>query len=73
MFQDEGASTDVTGMEVCSIAWITGGKGWRISPEKLKPKMASTMWSDSLIATRKSSVNGTLRFFSCVARRCLSL
>jgi hypothetical protein len=34
-----------------------------------KPKIASTMWSDSLRAEGKSSVKGTLRFFSCVARR----
>lgn len=34
---DDGASTEVTGTLVSSIAWITAGKGSRTSPEKLKP------------------------------------
>lgn len=37
MFQDDGASTEVTGSLVCSMALITAGKGSRTSPEKLKP------------------------------------
>lgn len=37
MFQDEGASTDVTGSLVVSNARITAGNGSRTSPEKLKP------------------------------------
>lgn len=37
MFQDEGASIDVTGMDVFSSAEMTDGKGSRTSPEKLKP------------------------------------
>ena len=37
MFQDEGASTDVTGMEVSRRALITEGKGSRTSPEKENP------------------------------------
>jgi hypothetical protein len=37
MSQEEGASTDVTGIEVDSRAEITPRKGSRTSPEKLKP------------------------------------
>lgn len=37
MFHEEGASTDVTEMEVDSSAEMMAGKGSRISPEKLKP------------------------------------
>lgn len=37
MFQDDGASTDVTGSLVSSRARITAGNGSRTSPEKLKP------------------------------------
>ena len=37
MFQDDGASTDVTGSLVSSMALITAGNGSRTSPEKLKP------------------------------------
>lgn len=37
MFQDDGASTEVTGSFVSSMALMTAGKGSRTSPEKLKP------------------------------------
>ena len=37
MFQDDGASTDVTGSLVFSSASMTEGNGSRTSPEKLKP------------------------------------
>lgn len=37
MFQDDGASTEVTGFFVSSRALITARKGSRTSPEKLKP------------------------------------
>lgn len=37
IFQDDGASTDVTGSLVSSRAWITAGNGSRTSPEKLNP------------------------------------
>ena len=37
IFQDDGASTEVTGIVVSSRAWITAGKGSLTSPEKLKP------------------------------------
>lgn len=37
MFQLEGASTDVTGMEVSWRAWITDGNGSRISPLNENP------------------------------------
>ena len=37
MLQEEGASTEVTGTEVCSSADIMAEKGGRTSPEKLKP------------------------------------
>ena len=37
MFQDEGASTDVTGTEVSSRAEMMEGKGSRTSPEKENP------------------------------------
>jgi hypothetical protein len=85
MFQDEGASTDVTGMEVSWRALITAGKGSRTSPEKEnpiqvlgslgyegegdEPKIASTTWSVSLSAVVKSSMKGILRFLSWVDRR----
>jgi len=39
MFQDEGASTDVTGMRVSSNARMTAGKGSRTSPEKENPRI----------------------------------
>jgi hypothetical protein len=85
IFQEDGASTDVTDRWVSSKALITAGKGSRTSPEKEKPfevsrvnqqtgrggpKIASTIWSVSLRAEGKSSVNGTERFLSCVVRRC---
>lgn len=38
MFQEEGASTDVTGTEVVERASMTEGKGSRTSPENEKPK-----------------------------------
>lgn len=41
MFQEEGASIEVTGTEVDSNAEITAEKGSRISPEKLKPGKVS--------------------------------
>jgi hypothetical protein len=41
MFQDEGASTDVTGMRVSSNARMTAGKGSRTSPEKENPRDVS--------------------------------
>lgn len=37
MFQDDGASTEVTGTLASSMARITAGNGSRTSPEKLKP------------------------------------
>ncbi len=37
MFQDDGASTEVTGTFVSSNALMTAGNGSRTSPEKLKP------------------------------------
>jgi len=37
MSQDEGASTEVTGSLVSSMALITAGNGSRTSPEKLNP------------------------------------
>ena len=37
---DEGASTDVTGIEVSCNALITAGKGSRISPEKENPEIS---------------------------------
>ena len=37
MLQDDGASTDVTGMDVSSRARMTAGKGSRTSPEKENP------------------------------------
>jgi hypothetical protein len=43
MFQDEGASTDVTGNFVSSRALITAGKGSRTSPENENPGFIS--WS----------------------------
>ena len=38
MLQEEGASTEVTGTEVCSRADIMAEKGGRTSPEKEKPE-----------------------------------
>lgn len=38
MFHDDGASTEVTGSCVCSIASMTAGNGSRTSPEKLNPR-----------------------------------
>ncbi len=38
MLQEEGASTEVTGTEVCSRAEIMAEKGGRTSPEKEKPE-----------------------------------
>jgi hypothetical protein len=80
IFQDEGASTDVTGSLVSSRALMTAGKGSRTSPENEKPlgrirvgfwkserdepKIASMMWSVSFKAEGKSSVKGTSRFLS---------
>jgi hypothetical protein len=37
MFQDDGASTEVTGSLVSSSALMTAGKGSRTSPEKENP------------------------------------
>lgn len=37
MFQELGASTEVTGSEVSARAFITAGNGSLTSPEKLKP------------------------------------
>jgi hypothetical protein len=37
MLQDDGASTDVTGIDVSSRARMTAGKGSRTSPEKENP------------------------------------
>jgi hypothetical protein len=37
IFHDEGASTDVTGMDVSCNALMTAGKGSRTSPENEKP------------------------------------
>jgi hypothetical protein len=42
------------------------GMGWR---KVFLPKIASTIWSVSLIAFGKSSVKGIERFLSCVDRR----
>jgi len=69
MFHDDGASTAVMGMAVSSNAAMTEGKGSRTSPEKENPNIASTTWSVSLRALGKSSVNGTERLRSWVARR----
>lgn len=69
MFQDEGASTEVTWTFEAARASITGPKGSRTSPSNEKPKMASITWSVSMRALWKSSTNGTWRFFSCVERR----
>jgi hypothetical protein len=41
IFQEEGASTDVTGSLVSSKACITAGKGSRTSPEKENPTILS--------------------------------
>lgn len=38
IFQDDGASTDVTGRVVSCRALITAGNGSRTSPEKEKPE-----------------------------------
>jgi len=38
MFQDEGASTEVTGSGVSCKALMTAGNGSRISPEKENPR-----------------------------------
>lgn len=40
---------------------MTLGKGSRTSPEKEKPKIASTMWSVECRAVGKSVVKGILR------------
>lgn len=85
MFQDEGASTDVTGIRLSSKARITAGKGSRTSPENENPEkceqeegigreenipnMASITWSVSFRAVGKSSVNGIFKFRSWVERR----
>ncbi len=69
MSQEEGASTDVIGMEVFSRAEMTAGKGSRRGPLKEEPKMASAMWSVSWGAEGKSCVNGTFRLRSWVERR----
>lgn len=45
MFHDDGASTDVTGILVSSIALITAGKGSRTSPEKEKPVSSVGRWT----------------------------
>lgn len=42
MSQEEGASTDVTGIVVASRAEMTAGKGSRTSPEKLNPESMSS-------------------------------
>lgn len=73
MSQEDGASTARTGILVDAKASMTFGKGSRTSPEKEKPKMASTMWSVCCRAPVKSSVNGTLRSSSCFFRRCRTL
>lgn len=39
MSQEDGASTDVTGIDVDSRAEITPGNGSLTSPEKLKPRI----------------------------------
>ena len=85
MLHDDGASTDNTGTLLVSIAIIESLKGFRTSPEKLKPmrrefqvrrrdlnvipKMASTTWSVVFKEPPKSSVKGISKFFSCIARR----
>ena len=38
MFQDDGASTEVTGIFVSAMALMTAGNGSRTSPAKLKPR-----------------------------------
>lgn len=73
MFQDDGASTEVTCTFDLVRASMTGPNGSRTSPSKLKPKMASMTWSVSLRAESKSSTKGICRFFSCVERRLISL
>lgn len=71
MFQEEGASTEVTWTLEAARASITEQKGSRTSPSKEKPKIASITWSVSLSALWKSSTNGTCRFFNWVERRCV--
>ena len=46
MFHEDGASTEVTGREVCSNAAITAGNGSRTSPEKENPIWLS-VWAVS--------------------------
>lgn len=72
MSQLEGASTARMGTLVSRRASMTLGKGSRTSPEKLKPKMASTTRSEAPSAASKSLVKGTERSSSCLRRRAYS-
>lgn len=68
ILHDDGASTESTGTCVLSSAAMTLRKGSRTSPEKLKPKMASMMWSVLESEAEKSSVKGMESARSWVVR-----
>ncbi len=67
MFQDDGASTEVTGMRVSSRARITAGKGSRTSPEKEKPGHFSETagYEGSVESQTEDGVNDVICFFYC--------
>jgi hypothetical protein len=69
IFQELGASTAKTGTFVVSKASMTLGNGSRTSPEKEKPKMASTTRSEFARAAWKSLVKGIDRLVSWRCRR----
>lgn len=53
MFQDEGASTEVTGTLVSSMACMTAGNGSRTSPEKLNPAFHQILYRNQASHTRR--------------------
>jgi hypothetical protein len=65
MFHDEGASTDVTGIEVSSRAWMIAGKGSRTSPEKENPGRGALVVNVERGGKRQTedSVDDVVRFF----------
>jgi hypothetical protein len=67
MFQDDGASTEVTGMRVSSSARITAGKGSRTSPEKEKPGHFSETagYEGSVESQTEDGINDVICFFYC--------
>ena len=63
MFHDEGASTDVHGMDVSSKARMTAGKGSRTSPEKENPDLGLEGSGVKRRRRTKDSVDYVICFF----------